>query len=538
MNDHLDIEEHNILFTLIAGIFLAIYFVITYGILSFTDGRFIFTLDDAYIHFALAENILNGHYGINLEEYSAPASSILWPYLMAPIMLLKNEFTIAYAVFAINILLTIATMYVYWLTLIASLRNSGTINNLAGLFVCAALLIFLTINTNLIGLPFLGMEHSLQVFVCASIAYGCIKTITAEKMPWWLFIAIVLAPLIRYDAIAVSLPAALFLFLTGYIITSTIAVATSIAGLFAFGLFLQSKGLGFFPSSILSKSSVATSGEQGALIETLWAFWHTLKTNLDAKQSLILILLAVCMALSSFNHKNKYKLRILSGAFFIAICLHFVAGRFDWFDRYEIYILAPAFLIAVFIFKTLLFRQLQQMSSALYVLLILVATPVLANKYIKNNLVIPESAFNIFEQQYHVHRFLTEYYKKPVAINDLGYPSFQNNAYVLDLWGLGSYESLNKRKTEPDSLWIGEMAEKKGIELAIIYDYWFPQKPENWHKVAETYLSGPRHTAGGSTVSYYAVDCRFHQELAEKLYQFFSDEKSKIYYVVYNECRT
>lgn len=30
-----------------------------------SDGHFIYPIDDAYIHLALAENILDGHYGIN-----------------------------------------------------------------------------------------------------------------------------------------------------------------------------------------------------------------------------------------------------------------------------------------------------------------------------------------------------------------------------------------------------------------------------------------------------------------------------------------
>lgn len=50
-------------------------------ILKLNQGRFIYTLDDAYIHLALAENIMQGHYGVNLGEFSALSSSILWPFL-------------------------------------------------------------------------------------------------------------------------------------------------------------------------------------------------------------------------------------------------------------------------------------------------------------------------------------------------------------------------------------------------------------------------------------------------------------------------
>ncbi|MBN2327748.1 MAG: hypothetical protein JXR73_11395 [Candidatus Omnitrophica bacterium] len=53
-------------------------------ILVMNHGVFCYTLDDAYIHLALSENIIHGHYGINPGECSSPSSSILWPFLLAP----------------------------------------------------------------------------------------------------------------------------------------------------------------------------------------------------------------------------------------------------------------------------------------------------------------------------------------------------------------------------------------------------------------------------------------------------------------------
>lgn len=54
--------------------------------LVLNGGAFCFTLDDPYIHLALSENLWkHGHYGVNLGEVSAPSSSVLWPFLVAPI---------------------------------------------------------------------------------------------------------------------------------------------------------------------------------------------------------------------------------------------------------------------------------------------------------------------------------------------------------------------------------------------------------------------------------------------------------------------
>lgn len=42
-------------------------------------GRLIFTLDDPYIHLAVADHIGAGGYGVNASELSSPSSSIIWP---------------------------------------------------------------------------------------------------------------------------------------------------------------------------------------------------------------------------------------------------------------------------------------------------------------------------------------------------------------------------------------------------------------------------------------------------------------------------
>src|SRR5262249_7930106 len=54
------------------------------ALMMLNHGAITYTLDDAYIHLALAEHISHGHYGINATEFSAPSSSIAWPFILAP----------------------------------------------------------------------------------------------------------------------------------------------------------------------------------------------------------------------------------------------------------------------------------------------------------------------------------------------------------------------------------------------------------------------------------------------------------------------
>ena len=61
-------------------LFLVVIAVELAVVLFLNGGIFTYSLDDAYIHLSLAQNISAGHYGINLSEYSAPSSSIIWPF--------------------------------------------------------------------------------------------------------------------------------------------------------------------------------------------------------------------------------------------------------------------------------------------------------------------------------------------------------------------------------------------------------------------------------------------------------------------------
>ena len=54
------------------------------SILKLNSGTFIYTMDDPYIALALSDQIRHGNYGMNAGLHAAPASSILYPFLLAP----------------------------------------------------------------------------------------------------------------------------------------------------------------------------------------------------------------------------------------------------------------------------------------------------------------------------------------------------------------------------------------------------------------------------------------------------------------------
>ena len=171
-------EEKKIFFISLS-IFLLIVFTEIIIILILNSGLMVYTLDDSYIHLALAENIIKGHYGVNLQEYSSPSSSILWPfYSLAPF----SGFSFGYYVPLIfNVCSATGTLFIFWLIikLISFPDNSSNqkIDKTVTLFI-----ILLIIATNLIGLIFTGMEHSLQVFVTVLIIWGLLNLIENKQI--------------------------------------------------------------------------------------------------------------------------------------------------------------------------------------------------------------------------------------------------------------------------------------------------------------------------------------------------------------------
>ena len=68
--------------TLLLGVWCIGITILVASSIYLSDGHLIYTLDDPYIHLAVARTILQGGYGINVAEYSAPSSSIVYPFLL------------------------------------------------------------------------------------------------------------------------------------------------------------------------------------------------------------------------------------------------------------------------------------------------------------------------------------------------------------------------------------------------------------------------------------------------------------------------
>jgi len=285
----------NTLPVIVGYLFLFLALIVEFfQILKINQGHFIYTLDDAYIHLSLAENILRGHYGVNPGEFSAPSSSILWPFLLAPVS------GIEWAPLAINVLAAFATVWVYFRILQRSFFGSP---HTFHLFLSSFVLLLLILSTNVIGLVFTGMEHSLQLLLVALTAWGLILVVEDEKPPAWLYFVIGLAPLIRYENLAVSAAALLFLFLNKRFKAGLLVSAFILATLGGFSLFLLANGQEVLPASVLAKSTLTTDGFLASFTNN---FLYNLKTWFGVVSVILIVFLAglALFAKMGLNHRR------------------------------------------------------------------------------------------------------------------------------------------------------------------------------------------------------------------------------------------
>ena len=464
------------------------------AILVADGGHFSYTLDDAYIHLALAENIARGHYGVNLEELSAPSSSIVWPVLLVPF----SGFPFgAYVPLLINLLASLGTVYLFGELAARALRSSATPNR----FAIACLIVILLIPaTNVVGLVFTGMEHSLQVFLGVLLLFGIIREQETGRVPWCLPVAIVCGPLVRYENLALAVPALLYLAMRRHYRTLLVCAGVLTATMVGFSLFLYSQNLGLLPSSVLLKSSVMSRGIGVEAIE------RNLKDNVWSRQGGLLGLGLSLLVAVGVDARRKREERMLAGWAAVALLLHLLVGTYGAYSRYEVYIWTTVLLTLLL----LVGRQLAHWSDGVPVAGVAAAASIgalaIGWPYAAILTTTPLASRGIYEQQYQMHRFIVEYWHAPVAVNDLGWTSYRNDAYVLDFGGLASREARQAARDGTNQNWMGALAREHNVHLAMIYHDWFGVLPSRWVPIGELRLGTVQVTPAGNTVTFYAMD--------------------------------
>ncbi len=470
--------------------FAVLVSVIAAAILLMTGGHLIYSLDDPYIHVAMAERLMKGHYGINLGEVTSPSSSVIWPFLLLPTVWTPLGL---HTPLLLNIAFGAGTALVLG-RFAARLELPETWPHAEPTRIAIACV--LVVATNLVGLAFTGLEHNLQVLIAALVALALVEHCRGVALPMWVLALAALGPSVRYEMFAVTAAVGIVLLADRRWRDAVLLGAASLALPLALAAFLVANGNFPLPNSVMTKLHIgagAAAGSEGALT-LIWGWIaKTAKAYVQESFAAKTAMLACIFTAAWLCRTSEGRWRNLSAAALVAGVLHLIAGQFGWFFRYEVYALTFCGMIVIAAIAP------RSPKAALY------GVVLTACAYVGALGLTPRGALNIYEQQYQMHRFVQEHYRKAFAVNDLGWVSIglDDKTYVLDLWGLASNEAVRQRDKSPE--WLDEVTRRHGAGLAMFYGVAFRGIPASWQKAGELRLASKRVTASDETVLIYAT---------------------------------
>lgn len=456
-----------------------------------------YTLDDPYIHLSLAENLLRGHYGVNLDEVASPSSSILYPFLLACALGLGLG---DLAPFVLNLIGALGAAWLmsgfFWDALGKS--TSGHVSILGYVAIPTLLL-----GINGFALTFTGMEHTLHVFASLAVILG-LSHLSRDHAPSLLFfVAVVAVPLLRFEGFALAGAALIAVAIWGHWTRAIITGAVILTLVSGYAALMASLGLPLVPSSVMVKSpttAAAVSSQYGVIFGELLT---SLQASLADRQGRILAIAIVALIGGAIFARDRPQARTVACVVATASIAHLLLGRWDWFSRYEIYIMATAFAGLLIVWAPIIGTPSRRITTPGLLIFVL---PFVGYTYLLDTLVTPRAARNLYEQQYQMHRFAVQYFPEPVAIIDLGWVTYRNDEYVLDLWGLGSETARQLFYAEGRTPGpIRRMTTDAGVTYAMLYEEVFDDGlPPEWCLVAQ--LSTSQVTASFGTVEFFLID--------------------------------
>lgn len=469
--------------------------------LHVTQGHLVFTLDDPMIHMALARGIAHGHYGINLGEASSPSSSILWPYLLA---VFGRTAAMPWWALALNVGAGLGGVWVLGM-IVEELPSRFSMRWKCALVVLA---IFVA---NLVGLTFTGMEHTLQVTVCLACAFAVIRSYADRPVPAWCLVAALVAPMIRYEDVGITLAVAIALWARGRRAQAAGLLALSVAPLVLFSAYLHHLGLPLLPLSVMVKGG-AGQGITG--LHLLWELpLEAIRRTFTEFDRMVLLLVVTVLGYLGVTEQDKSRRMILAGVTLAAL-MHLLIGRFGLAHRYETYVVSFAACVALAAVGTRRTGGSPALLAAFLVVLGLQSYKALA--------VIPACSQSIYLQQFQMGRFLREIDPANAAVNDLGWVAYDKapDQYVFDLIGLGSVEAARERRQT--SAWEEQMVAEHHLGLVMRYRSFegLGAVPASWTELGSLSEDLFYSSSARDCVIFYATPAADRRVLERQLAQF------------------
>jgi len=463
-----------------------------------TGGQLVFTLDDPYIHLALAEGILQGAHGVNPGEWTSPSSSLLWPWLLVVTEALGLG---AWGALAWNALAMGAAVYLL-------LGHAQATFGAGRLTVVLAPL--LVVSLNALGLPLVGMEHSLHVLLSVVVVRSLTPTSPGIRAA---AVAALLLPFVRPEGLALT---GAWLAAIAVLGRPELAVRLGLVLVLGLGAAVgvqHLNGLPLVPTSVLLKSPIASGLFDDGIVGAVRGVAASGRSVAGSPWGPAFLVALVATGVEAVRSQDRER-KVLAAVLAVLVGAHLVAGRFDWFHRYEVYAVAATVTGGITLWGPTLAAWVRRGPAARAALAVVAL--VLAVPYLDATVRTPAASRNIFEQHVQMHRFATEFFPEPVAVNDLGRVAYRNEQLVLDLAGVASEESRLHRRGGRTAAQVDALTSTRGVRYVMAYSEGLGEAvPPGWCRMAT--LETRQVTSARAAVQFYAADQEARAPLAQAL---------------------
>ena len=317
----------------IAGAAALVYFLL---ILGQTGGRFIYNLDDAYIHLAIAKHIArDGVYGVTPFGFSSSSSSILWPLLLAGALKLFGDREILPLLLNLAIAgILIAVLYREW--------AGGGKNPRWAFGMLIGWLVFLPFGPIL----FNGMETMLQALTAVAFSAVAVRFLSGDGKSSLLSLCLLagLCAAVRYEGCFVAAAVCLLMVIRGRWKAAVLIGFSAALPVVLFGAFSLSQGWSFLPNSLLIKhSGVAWTDPVSIWNMAARPFLPVTDTDsihLPVWQSLAVVLLGMLLLRARSDGRiSIWDARVLPAILFLLVAvMHSMWITTEMFFRYQAYL--------------------------------------------------------------------------------------------------------------------------------------------------------------------------------------------------------
>lgn len=504
---------------LLGGVILFYYF----QSISPSQGKFIYAIDDAYIHMAIAKNFAQqGVFGVTPYEFSHSCSSPLWVFLLSLFFLFGN---LEILPFLLNIVIAGALLTTVFLLLNkAGERRCGA--------AAACILLLLLFLTPLPALIFSGMEHILHALIAVLFVWFAAKALAApenKKIPLQLLILSFLHTAVRYEGLF-FIAVVVFLFCLQKRFKQAAAVLTAgCLPVFLMGFLGLSHGASFLPNTLILKGSFPRVLNAQSLTQYIANGYLKLAGAPHLAFPFFLSLIVF------FSRWDRERLSSLSQnmllIFIFTLPLHTQFSSTGWFFRYEAYMTALGVFILGWTFLEENAREKSPAAAIFKFTLLLFLIPYftlgLAQRAQSSLAQIPAAISHIYRQQYQMGLFLKQYYSgQAIVAGDVGAINYLTDLKCLDWWGVASDDAtkmIRKGRTPQALAALAELAVKKQCRMAILYDQVATGQnvgiPASWIKTGSWRMQSSLYP-NLNVVSFYALEPEEAPALRKALEEF------------------